>query len=335
MVPLSLLVGIGIGCLMIAGFALSRSRRPAAFKAASLLTLVALGTYGLAAVPAIRGMIGANPLAFGVVLLIVCGLVPLFWLTAVLFFRPRWPWLQGTIIVAALSLVGAYSAVARDTASAVGLAIYYAAAFVLASDVLMLSVRALLDRRRQPSNDAIAVVSCLGALMALLDVVQSGARRLDLIDTWMTGWRLGLLTATMITASLLLLTFATMRAGRNPAPARGDELQPRLRALMGRDQPWRREGITIGELARRVGTPEYRLRRVIIDDFGCSFREYINGHRIEAAKENLRATDATISQIAFDVGFTSLSAFNRAFRAKEGTTPTEWRRKRAESLTES
>jgi hypothetical protein len=48
MIPAGLIVGIGIGGLLIVGVALSRSRRPAPFKAASLLTLIALSTYGLA-----------------------------------------------------------------------------------------------------------------------------------------------------------------------------------------------------------------------------------------------------------------------------------------------
>jgi AraC-like DNA-binding protein/uncharacterized membrane protein SirB2 len=326
MIPASLVVGIGMGCLLMAGVALSRSRRPAPFKAASLLTLIALSTYGLAADPTVAGAMIAVPLAFGAVLMIVCSLIPLFWMSAVLFFRPEWPWLRGAIVVVALTIIGAFSAATQGSARAIGSAIYYFAAALLALNVLTLCGRALSSRKRQRSSDAIAALGCLGALIALLDLIQSGAKRLGLIDTWMSGWRLGLLAATMLAASLLLLTFATMRAGRRLAPARGDEVLPRLLALMDREEPWRDEGITIGELARRIGAPEYRLRRVIIDDVGCSFRDYINGHRIEAAKEKLRASDATIAQVAFEVGFTSLSAFNRAFRAKVGTTPTDWRR---------
>lgn len=93
---------------------------------------------------------------------------------------------------------------------------------------------------------------------------------------------------------------------------------------------WRTEGLTIGAVAQVLDTPEHRLRRLINQKLGHrNFADFVNGHRIEAAKRRLADPDEarlTVAAIAFDLGYGSLGPFNRAFRAAAGATPTEWRR---------
>jgi AraC family transcriptional regulator, activator of mtrCDE len=50
--------------------------------------------------------------------------------------------------------------------------------------------------------------------------------------------------------------------------------------------------------------------------------------RLMAAAELLTTTDATVATIAGQVGYSSESAFSRAFRAHLGTTPARFRRER-------
>jgi AraC-like DNA-binding protein len=92
---------------------------------------------------------------------------------------------------------------------------------------------------------------------------------------------------------------------------------------------WRNEGMTIGGLARELGTPEHQLRRLINRRLGHrNFADFVNGYRVAAAKARLAdpaEARTTIAVIAFDLGFGSLSPFNRAFRASTGSTPTAWR----------
>jgi len=92
---------------------------------------------------------------------------------------------------------------------------------------------------------------------------------------------------------------------------------------------WRQEGLTIGRLATELGEGEHRVRRLINQRLGHrNFAEFINAHRIEAAKQRLAdpaQARTTISTIAFDLGFGSLGPFNRAFRTATGATPTRWR----------
>lgn len=96
------------------------------------------------------------------------------------------------------------------------------------------------------------------------------------------------------------------------------------------EEIWRREGLTIGAMAEELGLPEHRLRKAINQDMGFrNFATFVNGYRIDAAKEALAAPDRidqTILKIAYECGFASLAPFNKAFRAMTGKTPTDYRR---------
>ena len=106
-------------------------------------------------------------------------------------------------------------------------------------------------------------------------------------------------------------------------------LLAKLEAFMA-EGGWKTEGLTIGAVARTLETPEHQLRRLINRRLGHrNFADFVNGHRIEAAKRRLADPgDArtTVAAIAFDLGYGSLGPFNRAFRAATGATPTEWRK---------
>ena len=87
-----------------------------------------------------------------------------------------------------------------------------------------------------------------------------------------------------------------------------------------------RPGATIRSLASELNLPEYRVRRVINGELGFNnFNQYLNSLRIERSLTLLKETDTPIVNIALDLGYKSLSPFNRAFRQSQDTTPTEFR----------
>jgi AraC-like DNA-binding protein len=116
------------------------------------------------------------------------------------------------------------------------------------------------------------------------------------------------------------------------APGEDQRFRDRLLALMRDDRFYRQEGLTIVALSRRIEIPEYRLRRVINQQLGYrNFNAYLNDLRIDDACRVL--SDRTqerlpILNLALDLGYGSPGAFNRAFRAKTGQTPTDFRRAR-------
>jgi AraC-like DNA-binding protein len=58
---------------------------------------------------------------------------------------------------------------------------------------------------------------------------------------------------------------------------------------------------------------------------GMNFVEYVARARFDQARELLRNTKLRISEIAFAVGFQSLSQFNRVFKKLSGKSPTQYR----------
>ena len=90
---------------------------------------------------------------------------------------------------------------------------------------------------------------------------------------------------------------------------------------------YRRENLALKNLAKEMALPEYRVRAVINKELGYrNFNEFINEYRIIEAAERLVNEPATpISNIALDVGYRTLSSFNRAFRKEKQTTPTAYR----------
>jgi AraC-like DNA-binding protein len=58
---------------------------------------------------------------------------------------------------------------------------------------------------------------------------------------------------------------------------------------------------------------------------GIKFVEYVGRLRVEQACRRLGASDDRVSEIAFEVGFQSLSQFNRAFKKFSGKSPSDYR----------
>lgn len=90
---------------------------------------------------------------------------------------------------------------------------------------------------------------------------------------------------------------------------------------------YRREDVSLKLLAETLKLPEYRVRAVINQNMDYrNFNEFIHEYRIKEAAERIKnEQDTPISNIALDVGYRSLSSFNRAFKKIMETTPTDYR----------
>jgi AraC-like DNA-binding protein len=123
---------------------------------------------------------------------------------------------------------------------------------------------------------------------------------------------------------------APVNAAIDPEPDRDTNLLARLDSLMRNQEAWRETGLTIGGLAARAAIPEYRLRRLINQQLGHrNFTTFVNEYRLSAAASRLADPDQLrlpVLTIALDLGWGSIGPFNRAFRARFGMTPTDYRR---------
>lgn len=104
-------------------------------------------------------------------------------------------------------------------------------------------------------------------------------------------------------------------------------LRKDLNRLIEVDRVYRQEGLTIGQLARKLKTQEYLLRACINKELGFrNFNDFLNHYRVQEACSRLRSeADLPILNLSLDLGYRSLAPFNRAFKAKTGKTPTQFR----------
>jgi AraC-like DNA-binding protein len=188
-----------------------------------------------------------------------------------------------------------------------------------------------------------ALVLGFAALFAMAEVLLAFAVRLSPHGPWryfVVGGPIGGATMTAVAVAVAALfleaqlaMFGVARRAAAGPDGRAEAVErvmlEKLNALMAAGG-WRREGLTIGQLAGELGEPEHRLRRLINQRLGHrNFAEFVNSYRIEAAKARLSdpaEARTTVAAIAFELGYGSLGPFNRAFRAATGATPTEWRR---------
>jgi transcriptional regulator GlxA family with amidase domain len=80
--------------------------------------------------------------------------------------------------------------------------------------------------------------------------------------------------------------------------------------LMDRDYA---EPLAISDLAAAFSSPAHFVRRFKVA-FGETPHRYLQRRRIERAKEMLRNTQKSVTEICFAVGFSSLGTFSRTFK---------------------
>ena len=85
--------------------------------------------------------------------------------------------------------------------------------------------------------------------------------------------------------------------------------------------------ISFEALAQHMYLSEGYLSRYFKENFHMRFSDYVRKVRLEHAMEDLLYTDRPVTKIACDVGFSSVSLFNRAFKESYGETPSSFRQK--------
>ncbi|MEO8350492.1 MAG: AraC family transcriptional regulator [Chthoniobacteraceae bacterium] len=78
---------------------------------------------------------------------------------------------------------------------------------------------------------------------------------------------------------------------------------------------------SLGMLAEEIGCSSYHLSRTFAQETGVSFPKFLRMKRIEKAAEFLCAGRMNVTEAAMAVGYSSLSAFNKAFVEQLGCCP--------------
>jgi transcriptional regulator GlxA family with amidase domain len=89
------------------------------------------------------------------------------------------------------------------------------------------------------------------------------------------------------------------------------------------------EDVSLGEVAHAVNMSANYFSELFKKATGINFVDYVSRVRVEKTKHLLLDPRRHITEIAFDVGFKSLSQFNRVFHKHAGMSPREYREKHA------
>jgi len=85
------------------------------------------------------------------------------------------------------------------------------------------------------------------------------------------------------------------------------------------------ENLRLGHVAKAVNTSTFYFCKMFKKVTGINFTDYLSRVRIEKSKNLLLNPNLRVSEIAFEVGFQSLTHFNRVFKKILGQSPTEYR----------
>lgn len=110
----------------------------------------------------------------------------------------------------------------------------------------------------------------------------------------------------------------------------------RLTRAMEVDRRYRDSELNLPGLAEHLNIPVDHLSQVLDEHLQEDFADYVDGYRIEEAKQVLTSEDMSVEAtlaVALGVGFPDLPSFESAFKKHTGMTPDEFRLGSPESLT--
>lgn len=91
------------------------------------------------------------------------------------------------------------------------------------------------------------------------------------------------------------------------------------------------EKFSVGDLASEMGLSRSQILRKVRSATGKSVNQFIREVRLDEAIKLLKNNDLTASEIAYQVGFSSPSYFNKCFLDRYGLTPGEYKKKLEEN----
>ena len=95
------------------------------------------------------------------------------------------------------------------------------------------------------------------------------------------------------------------------------------------------EQLSLGAVAKAAGASVFHFCKVFRKSTGIKFTDYVTRVRLEDARTELLNPNRRVSEVAYDVGFQSLTQFNRTFKRVFGQSPTEFRAKLSSDMNQS
>jgi xylan 1,4-beta-xylosidase len=103
------------------------------------------------------------------------------------------------------------------------------------------------------------------------------------------------------------------------------DIHSRLKKIVDYIENNYQEKPSLEEIALQENITESYLSRFFKKYMDCGFRDYLNTFRLNKSLQKLIETEDSITNIAYDVGFSNLNTFNSLFHKFHGSTPSKWR----------
>jgi transcriptional regulator GlxA family with amidase domain len=87
------------------------------------------------------------------------------------------------------------------------------------------------------------------------------------------------------------------------------------------------EELTLAELSLEADLSPWHFLRAFRQSFGETPKAYLTRLRLERARELLTISSRSVTEICFDLGFSSLGSFSTLFHRHVGLSPAEFRRR--------
>lgn len=107
-----------------------------------------------------------------------------------------------------------------------------------------------------------------------------------------------------------------------------EKIKPKLDIWLD-SKRYRTEQFSIDDLATRLGTNKYYLSTYIRENYNMNFSTWVANLRLQEAKRMMQENhDIKLEDVAYAVGFSSLSYFSKVFSKQEGVSPSVWLREK-------
>lgn len=185
---------------------------------------------------------------------------------------------------------------------------------VLTAEGNLMMVGGITDNNFKPY--ASAVLLCVGTPAA------------NSASTWL--WVVSGLAVLLVSA----VSFLLWRHRRRPIPTvvevvneekTEEPLFLEICKLMNEQKVYLNNNLKVGDVADELDVPSRMVSDIIKVNRGCSFTQFVNGYRIEYAKQLLRdRPDTKMTAVYVESGFSNEMSFFRTFKTFTGMTPKEW-----------
>ena len=255
-----------------------------------------------------------------------------FWVLSNSLFSDR-PFRPGAIMIAALVVLAIYylfSAFRIEQSS--WLSRSFSVLFVVLAIYESQKQKGadLVERRRRIRNIFTYTSSTLVLLALVSELVLIGEKQSGLSKLIQRSSLLIFASYFHIANISMSDTFLGSYQKKSIVKNKNPELVDKIQEKVIGEKIYRKEALTIRQLADLLDEPEYKVRQAINQELGYrNFTDFINSFRIQEAKRlfsDHTMQDMTIIEVAYKVGFNSIRPFNRAFKLITNQTPTEYRK---------